>query len=118
MQTTAANLKKAAKQIGIYSKDIYARTEAQTVKLPNGKTAREYTGSTLYFRRYYQLEEAVSIARQIANITDFGVHINLNYNSKRQVSISISTSNGTGIYIVDPYDTDHRGLARVQKVAL
>jgi hypothetical protein len=119
MQTTAANLKKAAKQIGINSADVYARTEAQTVKLANGKTAREYTNSTLLFRNYYQLDEAISIARQIANSIDFNVHAYLTYNSKRQVSISISTSNGSGIEIVDPYNTNTKyGFAHVEKVAL
>ena len=119
MLTTATNLKKAAKQNGIDSADVYARTEARSVQLNNGKTAREYTNSTLYFRNYYQLDEAISIARQIADSIDFGVHAYLTYNSKRQVSISISTSNGSGIEIVDPYNTNTKyGFAHVEKVAL
>jgi hypothetical protein len=119
MQTTATNLKKAAKQIGIDSNEIYVRTEARTVKLNNGKTAREYTGSNLYFRNYYNLDEAISIARQIAQITGIDVHAYLTYNSKRQVSISIGTSNGAGIEIVDPYNTDTKyGFAHVEKLPL
>ena len=119
MLTTAQNLKKAAKQIGIDSKEIYARTEARTVKLNNGKTAREYTNSGLYFRSYYQLDEAISIARQIAQITGIGVNAYLTYNSKRQVSISIGTSNGSGIQIVDPYNTDTKyGFAHIEKLPL
>jgi hypothetical protein len=119
MLTTASNLKKAAKQIGIDSKEIFARTEARVLKLDNGKTAREYMGASLYFRNYYNVDEAISIARQIAQITEIRVHAYLTYNSKRQVSISINTGNGTGIEIVDPYNTDTKyGFAHVEKLPL
>lgn len=120
MLTTATNLKKAAKQIGINSKEIFARTEARTFKLPNGKTVREYMNASLYFHSYYNLDEAINIVRQIAQITEITVSAYLTYNSKRQVSISISTStqNGTGIEVVDPYSTDKYGFASSQKLPL
>jgi NACalpha-BTF3-like transcription factor len=106
MKNFAQNIKKAAKQLGINSKEITARTEVRILQLPNGQTVRESSYSRFDFQGYRELDEAVNIVRQIAKITNVEIKAYLTYNDKRQVRISISTQNGSGIQIIDFYSTN------------